>query len=310
MGGSGRLRQIIFGFKLTGTFSQKHTFPTSDKLRGKRPLDLRRIARSNDRRFRGRASKAGFKNADQLWRAAEELRRKGWLSSPIPLATPHQPFTLVGPDLNIAVRFGVEQADKLRACDDIRYSVVNLSCVAETPIKLSSLGHVAEMCRSVETSGRDWHFAKADHGAAYKQIPLDEGNSNLAVVDLRSPTNGRWYGFVIITLLFGAVAAVIHYNVFSRIISELMCRTFGTPMIGYFEDFGSMLPAGIPKKGVRTFTRRCRLLGVGLKLKKSEVGVRIAFLGLMGSLPNARNGMKLIVSLTEEKASRWSESAR
>ena len=234
-----------------------------------------------------------------------EQQAKGWLTAPFPLTTRSEPFRLKDPKLNIAFRFGVDQADKLRACDDLRHSMTNLACVVETPIKLASWDHLAEMCRRIKTSELDWQFFKADHEAAYKQLPILWEQSKLAVVALRSPKDGRWYGFFSRTLLFGAVAAVIHYNTFSRIISELVCRLFGIPMLSYFDDFGALLPANLARKGLVTFTEWCSLLGIGLKLKKSEVGSEITFLGLLGSFPSKANGMQLSVTLTKEKASRW-----
>ena len=104
---------------------------------------------------------------------------KGWLTPPFPLTLDSSPFILRGESLNVAFRFGVEQADKLRACDDLRHSLANLACVVSTPIKLASWGHVAEMCNRVGGPGRDWHFLKADHEAAYKQPLLSPATLSL-----------------------------------------------------------------------------------------------------------------------------------
>ena len=228
--------------------------------------------------------------------------------SSLPLTSLSDPFTLRNKQLNVAFRFGVEQADKLRACDDLRYSRVNLACVVTTPIKLASWDHLAEMCRSVGDTNQDWSFLKADHEAAYKQLPLEESQANLAVVALRSPLDNRWYGFFSSTLLFGAVAAVIHYNIFSRMISELMCRIFGIPMLSYFDDFGALLTAAMAHEGLDTFTKWRSLLGIKLKTAKSVVWESVTFLGLAGSFPTVKGGMKLRVSLTPEKAKNWADT--
>ena len=310
LGGSRWLQQFLFGFRLTGTLSQKHVFPQKDKLLGKKPRELAKIAKTNEARYTDRASKAGYKNAPKLWAEAMEQSKAGWLTEPFALSTKGQPYTLKDSNLNIAFRFGVEQSDKLRACDDLRYSLTNLACVVETPIKLASWDHVAEMCHSIASSSHAWHFMKADHEAAYKQLPLDWDQAKLAVVALRSPEDGRWYGFFSRTLLFGAVAAVIHYNVFSRIISELVCRIFGIPMVSYFDDFGAMLPKQLAQQGLQTFTRWCELLGIQLKKKKSETGEKITFLGLLGTFPDPTRKQKLRVTLTPEKADKWSKAIR
>ena len=99
---------------------------------------------------------------------------------------------------------GVAQADKHRTCGDLRHSRTNLACIAETPIKLVSWGHLTELTDRVGDKGRDWAFFKADHEAAYKQLPLDYGPAKLAAIALRSPVDQNWYGFLIRTMLFGS----------------------------------------------------------------------------------------------------------
>ena len=55
---------------------------------------------------------------------------------------------------------------------------------------------------------------KADREAAYSQLPLDRYHAKLAVVALRLPVGGRWYGSVSRTLTAGAIAAALRYNLF------------------------------------------------------------------------------------------------
>ena len=124
-------------------------------------------------------------------------------SPPFHLAEKETPFKLSHPHLNIAFRFGVEQGSKLRACDDLRYARTNLASIVETPIKLVNWDHVVGLSNILNASDRDWSFFKADHEAAYKQLPLKASNAKLAVVALRSPIDQRWYGFVRRTMVFG-----------------------------------------------------------------------------------------------------------
>lgn len=109
--------------------------------------------------------------------------------------------------------------------------MTNLACSAVTPIKLASLDHLDEMCRTISPSKCDWHFFKAGREAAYKHPPIDWAESSLAVIALRHPVEGRWYGFTRRALIFGAISDVIQYNVFARVIAELIFRTFGTPCL-------------------------------------------------------------------------------
>ena len=75
----------------------------------------------------------------------------------------------------------------LSACDDLKHSNTNLSCVLETRIKLVSWGHVAVMCRRVAKSDYDWHSTQADRADAYRKIPTAWRNSRLVAVALKCP---------------------------------------------------------------------------------------------------------------------------
>ena len=157
--------------------------------------------------------------------------------------------------MGIAFRFGVAQGSKLRACDDLRYARTNLACVVETPIKLVNWDHVAELPNALNANGRDWSFFKADHEAAYKQLPLKDSHAKLGVVALRSPIGQSWYGLVSRAMVFGAVAAVLHfYNVFSRLIAELFTQLFGIPLLVFFGDFGDIAPYEVSDTALHVFT--------------------------------------------------------
>ena len=99
-------------------------------------------------------------------------RRAGWKSPP-PLDASGRPADLPAGGQNIAFRFGVEQADKLRACDDLNHILTNAACRVRPPIKLVSWGHASQLCRTFACDGGEWDLFKADHEAAYKQLPLD-----------------------------------------------------------------------------------------------------------------------------------------
>ena len=94
MGGSAWLRQFIFGFKLIGAFSQKHTFPRSEKLKNTTPISAQHIMQASSRRFTERARESGFKNAQPLWEEAMGQHRKGWLSKPSPFRPQPLPLLL------------------------------------------------------------------------------------------------------------------------------------------------------------------------------------------------------------------------
>lgn len=83
-------------------------------------------------------------------------REKGWLGDPMPLAESGKPADMRSGGFDVACTFGVEQADQLRACDDLKQSLTNTACRAHTPIKLASRDHSPQLRRTFAADGRDW----------------------------------------------------------------------------------------------------------------------------------------------------------
>ena len=154
---------------------------------------------------------------------------------------------------NNAFRSPVTQEDKIRACGDLEYGRVNPCCATRAPIKLPTWDHIGQMCLGCAGSDREWPFFKTDHAASYKNLPSAPDSAKLCLATLRNPTDGKWYGFWPRALLFGAVAAVLHYNCFSRIIAVLANRIFGLPMVNYFDDLGCLILSQISRTGLNNF---------------------------------------------------------
>ena len=295
--------QFAFGFPITGVLSQKHSFdPSTPEADILSHMDLYRSAAQ---RFRDRAARSGYKNAPALWDEAISQHNLGWLSPPIPLNADGRPTTWHSPHHNVAFRFGVEQAEKLRACDDLRHSLTNLACHVATPIQLVSWDHISELSSLLNNHRDDWEMLKADHEAAYKQLPMAPSDQDTAVIALRCPLDGLWYGFASRTLVFGSIAAVLHYNIFSRVITDLVNQLFGIPLVCFFDDFASLMKRLLSDAALGTFTEFCSLLGISLKALKSEAGPDVTFLGLRGSFPCLKNNFELSVRLGESKRSSW-----
>ena len=299
IGGARWLDQFAFGFPITGMMSQKGVYtPEEPKNTAINPAVLFQTAAT---RFRERAAKSGHKNASQLWEEANQLVTKGWLNPPVELREDGRPAGLPAGQYNIAFRFGVEQAAKLRACDDLRHSLTNSACSVLTPIQLVSWDHLAQLCRRSCGKSRDWARAKAVHEASYKQLPLRPKDQAGAIIALRRPVAGKWFGFASRTLAFGATAAVLHYNVFSRLVTALVNRLSGIPLICFFDDFAALIPRLLSNKAMAVFSRFCETAGITHKPGKSEVGREITFLGLLGWFPTAANNYTTHISLPEEK---------
>ena len=266
MGGSAWMARFTFGSPLVGNLSQEGIYPRDPSLLPAPPIEG--IRPSSRQRFMTRSRASGFLNAETLWNEAMGQVNKGWLAPPPPISADGSVATYENGPVNIAFRFGVNQTDKLRACDDLKHNEVNLFCAVWTPIKLPTWGHISQMRRNVRSTRRPWEFFKADHEAAYKQLPLMPEHTKLAFVALRDPIASRWMAFHPKALLFGATSAVLHYNCFPRLLAVLANRIFGIPLIGYFDDFGALVPADVIRHALSTFERFCNSMGIALKNPK------------------------------------------
>ena len=139
-------------------------------------------------------------------------------------------------------------------------------------------------------------FFKADHEAAYKQLPMIPEHTKLTFVALRDPLTSRRMTFHPKVLLFGDTSAVLRYNCFARRSAVLFNRIFGIPSVGYFDDFGALSPGNVRRRGLRTFERSCITLGIALGKTKTGRGQRIIFLGLHGDFPTPAS--KILLSIT------------
>ena len=303
MGGKAWLRQFVWGFPITGDLSQAGVYPTDPMVQP--APDLSKLWDETAIRYQTRAKGSVWPNADHLWTEALGQVRKGWLSAPLPINANGQcPDAAIGP-INISFRFAVDQMNKLRACDDLKYGTTNLFCSVWAPVKLPTWDHIAQLAALVRNTKCAWSFFKTDHESAYKQLPIDPEDQNLSAVALRHPVAGNWMAFVPRTLLFGAVAAVLHYNCFSRAVAVLFTRVTGAPLLSYFDDFGSLVPSEALGQSLEAFMAFCQLLGLKLKDSKTEKGPALTFLGIFGEFPGPHNDMSSTISLPREKALRW-----
>ena len=95
--------------------------------------------------------------------------------------------------------------------------MANLTCAVGTPIQLISCGNFAQLSAMLAAGGGDWAMFKADHKAAYKQLPIGPSGQKAAIIALRHAADHSWCGFATRTLISGSVAAVLHYNVLIRL---------------------------------------------------------------------------------------------
>ena len=270
LGGSRWIRQFNFGFPTTGVVSQTgvykpdHTAPD--------PPSIESIWDGARGRFAKRAHSSGRLHGSELWSEALQKVATGWLEAPIPF---NEDGALDRPTLDnpiTAFRFAVDQSDKLRACDDLKYSKTSEFCAVKTPISLPTWDHNGQMAINVAQSARPWSSLKTDHAAAYKLLPLRPGQARLAVIALRDPATDRRYAFRSRTLVFGSTAAVLHYNCLSRCLASLISKTFGIPMVGYSDDYGAFAPEDLEDDAEETIGDFMSALVIIMKDDKRQKG--------------------------------------
>ena len=297
-------KAIHFRFPDCRELGQTGVSPMGESKR--RPTDLIGIWGNNSQRFQTRAKGSGYLNAQLLWDEAMTQVDKGWLGQPVPLDELGHCDSVELPGPVVAFRFGVDQLDKVRSRDDLKYPTANEYCTVWTPIKLPTWDHIGQMALLVKDTLRPWSFLKADLEAAYKQLPIDPDQATLAMVGLRRPTLGTWRGFLSHTLLFGAESAATHYNCFSGILAVFVNRVFGISLISYFDDMGSMTPSELAHPALTTLKEFLPLLLVFLNPKKTAIGGGdVIFLGLLGLFPNPRRDMTLSIILPGGKKTKW-----
>ena len=194
MGGTNWLMQFINGFPISGKLCQKDVFP----MENCDPPELslpESLFETKTARFRARAPKSTSRFSQQLWDEAIEQVEKGWLNTPEPLDSDgnfiHKPLER----FNLAFRFGVSQADKLRGCDDFKDSLTNLTCRVQSPITLPGWDHIAAAARTLSASRQSWAFGEIDHRASYKALPIRPGDSDSAIIALWQPESRGRFGF-------------------------------------------------------------------------------------------------------------------
>lgn len=72
------------------------------------------------------------------------------------------------------------------------------------------------------------------------------GSAHLAAIALEEPDAKRRVGFISRAMAFGAVAALLRYNVSRRILDEAVNRFLDIPPISFFDNFGPLTPSFPP----------------------------------------------------------------
>lgn len=228
-GGGRWMGQFSAGFPTTWLRSQKGAFDVPHPP--DTALDQAMLFEAAEARFRERSAKSGAENAPRLRTEALGKAEKVWLFPPVALAGSGCPDFFQPGCYNVAFRRGVDQAAKLRACDDLRRSLANSACSALTPAQLVSRGRMSQISHRRCGAGRDWALFKADNEASGKQLPLEPLGQARAEIAPNLPKSGRRFGCASRTLAYGATADALHCKVAARPVTSMERQLLGIPMI-------------------------------------------------------------------------------
>ena len=54
-------------------------------------------------------------------------------------------------------------------------------------------------------------------------------------------------------MMIGAISAVLRYDVFACLLSALLTKIFGAPLLFFFDGFGGIAPVALPQTSLQTF---------------------------------------------------------
>ena len=101
--------------------------------------------------------------------------------------------------------------------------------------------------------------------------------------------------------MFGSVASVRRYNVFSRILVTITRQPFGIPTDGRVDECDPICPTSIGEKVMETFHQMAEINGIKLKKKKASFGQTDTISGVEWSAPTRSNVTHSTVGLPIEK---------
>ena len=199
-----------------------------------------------------------------LWEITmEEASQKGWLKGPLEWEALEEMYQGKWVPCR---RFGVWQRAKWRPIDDFSENSVNLCYATMDRISLKALDETIWLAMNLMRFAKTkqhvdftlsngsrrcgpLHPFWVEHGekltpnlktvdlkAAYKQLAIAPSERCKAVVCLKSPLNGRTYGFECQTLPFGAVASVVNFNRVAKLFQRILVEA-SVLATCYFDDF-------------------------------------------------------------------------
>ena len=176
-----------------------------------------------------------------------------WLAHSAPLLPPGEPGGWAETGYVVDFRPGVEHASGRRSCGDVSRRSTESACATTTPIQMVARYHLSQIYRRVFRGRIELAISKSGQEATYNRISPDPMDMGMAVISLRRPVSGARRGFTSRTLMFGAAAAALHYNLFLRQMTDLFAQMFGARPYSFTAIFRRWRPAFSPCEDLAVF---------------------------------------------------------
>lgn len=286
---------LVSGVKLTGRASETGLFPFEEVEQVIKESQLMKSTKWNRRKILAKPAPGSQAVKEAIWTGALEEVEKKWLDGPY---TEAQLVDRLGPLFVVSHRFGLEQADKVRAIDDMSESLVNSCFGSVYKLDLPGIDGVAILARTfvegVQSDGRvsfklsdnsvlsgvlhpslDLDRARSLRGrtldldAAYKQVLTAKSSRWCSALAIENP-QGEKELFISNVLPFGASAAVYAFNRLARALHIIGERLFGLVWSNYYDDFPQLDLACGGGEAQRTAERLLDILGWRYSMKESK----------------------------------------
>ena len=259
----GLLDILVNGVKLTGLASETGQFPPDVAEPALDDAQLMKTTRWTRRAILGKtAATADDEAAAQVWQDAQEEVSRGWLTGPY---TEEDLKRVLGPLFVVSKRFGLKQADKVRAIDDLSESLVNSAFGASYKLDLPGVDGISVMARTflecVSSDGKVYlklsdgsslrgvlhpslsscdaknlRGRTLDLDAAYKQLLVAKQSLWCSVLAIENVNNQREL-YLSHVIPFGASASVYSFNRCARAIHSIGERLFGLVWSNFYDDY-------------------------------------------------------------------------
>ena len=198
------VRDITRGFPVTGWLSDSQVFPKDYKPPTMSVQTLHSLSKGLNERVK---SKLGGSDNDSLgeatWEETEKELREGWMELDLE----------GGKDAAWAMRFGLQQRDKIRVIDGFSIAGVNHTAGLQERLKIFGIDDIAALIAfSMDTFGGEVHPSLVgttmDLKSAYKQFGICSEDRERRRVATRKPTTSEIVLLMVNALPFGATGSV------------------------------------------------------------------------------------------------------